>query len=97
MKNGTDFGTNTTNQLRARCNTPLGLKYAQTHRFTGQTEVSAFSAHAVLMGFPGHPDPVNPSLGDLVALVDGWNGVQQEWHYTLCQGSNAQPAPLSLQ
>lgn len=97
MKNGTDFGTSTTNLLRTRCATPMGLKYAQTHQGTGKTEVSAFSAHAVLTVFPTHPDPANPSLGDLVALVDIWNGVQEDWHYTLCQGSSAQHAHLSLQ
>lgn len=96
MHNGTEFGIRTTDLLRTRCDTPMGLKYARTHRATGLTEVSAFSAHTVLTGFPGHVAPAAPSLGDLVALVDSWNGDQGEWHYSLCQGSHAQPAHASL-
>lgn len=83
----------TVNLLRTRCNTPIaGLKYIQTHKPTGLSEVASFSAHAVMAGFPGHPDPANPSLGDLVALLNSWNQVQHEWEYALCQCSGGQPA-----
>lgn len=89
MKPGTNSAVTPFNLdlVRVRCTPPLpGLKYMQRDKATGLEWVTAFSPFSVLTVFPKHRDPSKPSLGDLVAMVDTWNMIQEDWEYSLCQG-----------